>query len=102
MKAALVEVRETERSGNPTRASWGELAPPLKWASVIIAGLMTAGISALIFYGAETLNDVKISVTQIQIQLGQDGAFQARFQELNRRMERLEAIHAAEDRRLER
>jgi len=73
-----------------------EIPAPLKWASAIIAALFTAGVAGFCFWLVTTLNDMQIAVSTITTQLGQSGAVEARFQSMDRRVERLEQIHADE------
>lgn len=49
-----------------------EIPAPLKWAAAIIAGLMTMGVGAMTIWGVTTLNDLQITVAEINTRLQTD------------------------------
>lgn len=75
-----------------------EIPPPLKWAAGILAGLATVGITGFVFWMVTTLNDMQLAMRDVQTQLGTTGAVEARFGDINRRIDRLEEIHVQERR----
>lgn len=84
-------------ANNPDKQEKVEIPPILKTAGVIISALLTTGICALAFWLVTTLNDMQLTVARIdERQQSQAGDADGRFEEVNRRITRLEAYHAAE------
>lgn len=88
VKTAIIEVREQEASESV------KFTPAVKWMSGIAATMIVLFCA----WSVKTLNDVQLSVAEIRMQLGQSGAIETRFSEINRRIERLERLQAQEDR----
>jgi hypothetical protein len=74
-----------------------DIPAPLKWAAVIVASLMTLGIGAMVLWLVTTLNEMQLTVARIdERQQSQAGDADGRFEEVNRRITRLEAYHASD------
>ncbi len=69
------------------------ITPGIKW----LAGIMSMLIAACGVWSIKTLNEVQLSVAEIKMQLGQSGAIEARFQDINRRVDRLERTQPGDD-----
>lgn len=69
------------------------IPPPFTWGAKIIAGVFTIGTGAFVFWMVTTLNDMQLAMQEVRTQLGQSGAVEARFQDINRRIDRLEEYH---------
>ncbi len=94
-RAMVIEVRNEERKDEQEA---GAIPPMLKWVGALISGVLTALITAGCIWMAVTLAEMKTEVAKITSQLGQGGVIEARFQETNRRIDRLEAIQSREER----
>ena len=72
-----------------------DIPAPLKWAAAIIASLMSLGIGALCLWLVTTLNEMQVTVARIDERQQSSGDdVNGRFEEVNRRVSRLEAYHA--------
>lgn len=81
----------------PVAKEKAEVPPILKTAGVIVSALLTMGITALALWLVTTLNDMQVTVARIdERQQSQAGDLNGRFEEVNRRLARLEASMARE------
>lgn len=87
IEATIIKMRETERPKV-------EIPAPLKWAAVILTGLMTTGLCGLCFWIVSTLSEVQLAVREVNTQLSTKGAIEQRFSELDRRVTTLEGYHS--------
>lgn len=72
-----------------------EIPPILKTAGAIVSAILVSGICALAFWIVTTLNEMQLTVARIdERQQSQAGDADGRFQEVDRRITRLEAYHA--------
>lgn len=85
-EATILKMRETERPKV-------EIPAPLKWAAIILTGLMTTGLCGLCFWIVSTLSEVQISIREVNVQLSTKGAIEQRFSEQDRRITTLESYH---------
>lgn len=67
-----------------------EIPPALKLAGSIVAALMTAGVIAMTVWGVSTLNELQITVAQIDVRQQQDTT-SARLDKIEERLSRLES-----------
>lgn len=75
----------------------GNVPPPLKWAAAIIAGLMTAGVAALIFWLVSSVNEMQQTLVRIdERQKASTENVDGRFADYDRRIGRLERFHHLE------
>lgn len=86
-EATIIKMREVEKPKV-------EIPAPLKWAAIILTGLMTAGLSGLCFWIVSTLSEVQLAVREVNTQLSAKGAVEQRFTELDRRVTALESHQA--------
>ncbi len=70
-----------------------EIPAPLKWAGGIVAALLATGIGGTAVWGMTTLNEMQVTVARIDERMQSGQASQdSRFEEINRRLSRLEQI----------
>ncbi|MBT0667034.1 hypothetical protein HT136_01460 [Novosphingobium profundi] len=73
-----------------------EIPPSLKWAAGVVSALLTAGISALAFWLVSTVNDMQMTLARMDERMvSQSDNQSSQFEEINRRLNKLEAFHAA-------
>lgn len=82
-EATIIKMRETERPKV-------EIPAPLKWAAIILSGLMTTGVCGLCFWIVTTLSEVQLSIREVNTQLSNKGAIDMRFQAVEQRVSSLE------------
>lgn len=87
--AAIIRFKDTQ----PIKA---EMPGVLKWVAGIAASVFAALVTSGCIWMVVTLSDMKNDVTQLTTQLGAGGAIEARFNELNRRMDRIERQQGSE------
>lgn len=63
---------------------------PLKWAGTIIAALFTAGIATLSFWLVTTVSGMQVTLARVEERLASGTVKDARFDDLERRVTRLE------------
>ncbi len=66
--------------------------PPLKWAGIIVAGIMTAGATGLLFWMISSISDMQMTLARMderQVMNAQNLA--ERFETIDSRLGRLEA-----------
>lgn len=69
--AAIREFVQTHPHFAPTTPK-AEIPAPLKWAAAVVASLMTLGVGAMTLWGVTTLNDLQITVAEINTRLQTD------------------------------
>ena len=76
-----------------------QVPPPIKWAGGIIAGLMTVGVAALVFWLVSTVNEMQQTLVRIdERQKASADSLNGRLSDFDRRIGRLEKIqHLAGD-----
>lgn len=68
-----------------------EIPAPLKWAGAIIAALFTMGIGAMAVWLVSTVNTMQVTLARMDERMvSQDRSQGSQFDELNRRVTRLE------------
>ena len=73
-----------------------DIPPMLKWSAGVVSALLTAGISALAFWLVSTVNDMQMTLARVDERMASQADNQAsQFEEINRRINKLEAYHAA-------
>jgi len=73
------------------------IPPPLKWAAGIIAALFTTGVASLALWLVVTVSNVQVMLARMdERMIGSDTALNSRFDDINRRVGRLEAYHGLE------
>jgi len=94
--AAIVRLGTTPTASSKQEKA--EIPPILKTAGVIISALLTSGIVALALWLVSTLNEMQVTVARIdERQQSQAGDLSGRFQDVDRRITRLESFHATRD-----
>jgi hypothetical protein len=68
-----------------------EIPPPLKWAGVIIAALMTLTVSSGVAWAVSTLNQLQITVARMDERQQRDTT-PARLEKIEERLMRLEQV----------
>lgn len=71
-----------------------EIPAPLKWASAIIAGLFTAGTATLAFWLVSTVSEMQVTLARMDERMTAGAVRDARFEPLERRVQKLEAYHS--------
>lgn len=95
VRAIIEQVSETlfykfERE-HPVRTE-AAIPSPLKWAGAIIAGLFTAGTAALAFWLVSTVSEMQVTLARMDERMASGTVKDARVDELDRRVTKLEAI----------
>lgn len=73
-----------------------EIPAPLKWASVIIAGLFTAGTATLAFWLVSTVSEMQVTLARMDERLANQTAVQSeQIKEIEVRVTTLENYHRA-------
>lgn len=68
-----------------------EIPPPLKWASIIVGGIMTAATTAGFIWLVATVNEMQLTLARMDERIGAWQAMQAtRYIELEKRMSKIE------------
>lgn len=88
VKAAVIEVNENQPSYDVPK--W------LQWAGGILAGVVTAMVTAGCLWTVSTLSDMKTSMATVEARLGPNGSIEAKMTDYGRRIDRLEAQRATE------
>ena len=71
-----------------------EIPAPLKWASVIIAGLFTAGTATLAFWLVSTVSEMQVTLARMDERLANQTAVQSeQIKEISGRVRVLESYH---------
>ena len=71
-----------------------EIPAPLKWASVIIAGLFTAGTATLAFWLVTSVSQMQVTLGRMEERLGIQTTVQAdQIKNLDARVSELESYH---------
>lgn len=69
-----------------------EIPSPLKWAGSIVAALFTMGIGGMAVWLVSTVNTMQVTLARMDERMaGQDRGVISQFDELNRRVTKLEA-----------
>jgi hypothetical protein len=69
-----------------------EIPPTIRWAGVIIAGVMTAAVSAGLFWLASTVNTMQVTLARMDERIGNWISTQdAKYTDLEERVDRIEA-----------
>ncbi|MBA4164341.1 MAG: hypothetical protein C0510_06875 [Erythrobacter sp.] len=69
-----------------------EIPPPLKWASIIVGGIMTAATTAGFIWLVATVNEMQLTLARMDERIGAWQTMQdARYIELEKRMSKIEA-----------
>lgn len=72
-----------------------EIPAPLKWASAIIAGVFTVGVAGMAIWLVSTVNDMQVTLARMDERMSSQTSSQTnQFDEISRRLTRLEAYHA--------
>ena len=91
VEAAIIKLGSAAPPREPVKERY-EIPPSIKTAAAILTALATAGVIALAFWIVSTLNDMQVTVARIdERQQSQAGDLNGRFEEVNRRLSRLEA-----------
>lgn len=88
VKAAVIEVRAEQPKDTV------QIGPGLKW----LAGIMSILVATFGIWSVKTLNEVQLAVAEVKMQLGASGAIEARFAEVNRRIDKLEIEDGKQER----
>lgn len=73
-----------------------EIPPPLKWASIIIAGLFTAGTATLAFWLVSTVSEMQVTLARMDERLASQTAVQSdQIKDIDARVTTLENYHRA-------
>lgn len=91
VRASIIEVRNEQQGA-------AAIPPMLKWVGALISAVLTALITAGCIWMAVTLSEMKVAVSNIELQLGDKGALSARFNEIERRVGRLEQDRVDDER----
>lgn len=70
------------------------IPPPLKWAATIIAGLFTAGTATLAFWLVSSVSEMQVTLARMDERMTTGSVKDSRFDELERRIVKLEAYHS--------
>lgn len=85
-------------SEHPELAHKPEIPGPLKWASVIIAGIMTAGSAGMLFWMISSIQQMQLVLARMdERQTMNTTNWEAKFRGLDERLGRLEARKVAQD-----
>lgn len=69
-----------------------EIPPTIRWAGVIIAGVMTAAVSAGLFWLASTVNTMQVTLARMDERIGNWISTQdAKYNDLEERVDRIES-----------
>lgn len=80
---------------HPEIARRSEIPPPLKWAGGIAAGILSMGVGAMAVWLVSTVNDMQVTLARMDERMESSTVNQSsQFDEINRRITRLEAYHA--------
>jgi hypothetical protein len=75
-----------------------EIPAPLKWAGGIAAALLTTGVGGTAVWAMTTINEMQVTVARIDERMVSSQQSQdSRFEEINRRLSRLEQQMAGDD-----
>lgn len=92
--AAMVRLGSRQSEKEPSKM---ELPPSIKWAAGIVSAVITAAVIGFMLWMVTTLNDMQLTVARIdERQQSQGSDVDGRFQDFDRRVMRLEGIHARE------
>lgn len=90
--AAMVRLSTPEPEPKPV-----EVPAPLKWAGGILAAILSISASGGFIWMVSTVNEMQVTLARMdERQQSQAGDSTGRFEEVNRRITRLEAYHASE------
>jgi len=68
-----------------------EIPPTLKWAGIIVGGVMTAAVTAGLFWLASTVNTMQVTLARMDERIGNWISTQdAKYNDLEERVDRLE------------
>lgn len=85
-------------SEHPDLARKSDIPAPIKWASVIIAGIMTAGSAGMLFWMISSIQQMQLTLARMdERQSSNTTNWEAKFRGLDERMGRLEAQKVARD-----
>lgn len=87
-QAADIALTKHER---PLPEAKVEIPAPMKWAAGIVSAVMTAGVVALFLWLVTTVNAMQQTLVRIdERQQSQNGNLDGRFDDVDRRLKRLE------------
>lgn len=66
---------------------------PLKWAAAIVAGLFTAGTATLVFWLVSSVSEMQVTLARMDERIASGMVKDARFEDLDRRVTKLEAVN---------
>lgn len=73
-----------------------EIPGPLKWAAGIISALLAMGVGGTVVWLMTTVNEMQVTMARIDERMESQGSSQdSRFEEINRRLQRLEQLGEA-------
>lgn len=73
-----------------------EIPAPLKWAAGIVAALFTAGVVGMAVWLVTSVSDMQVTLGRMDERTAYSSEMQTRqFDEMSRRVTRLEAFHEA-------
>jgi hypothetical protein len=76
-----------------------EIPGPLKWAAGIIAALLATGVGGTAVWLMTTVNEMQVTIARIDERMvSQSDTQESRFDEINRRLSRLEQLQAGDGR----
>lgn len=71
-----------------------EIPPPLKWASIIIAGLFTAGAATLAFWLVSSVSEMQVTLARMDERLANQAQVQSeQLRGISGRVTVLESYH---------
>lgn len=78
-------------AAHPPPPPKAEIPPPLKWAGIIAAALLTTGVGGTAVWAMTTINEMQVTVARIDERMvSSQNTEDSRFEEINRRLMRLE------------
>lgn len=79
-------------SEHPELGRKPDIPSPIKWASVIIAGIMTAGSAGMLFWMISSIQQMQLTLARMDERQSMNTTnWEAKFRGLDERMGRLEA-----------
>lgn len=68
-----------------------KVPPPIKWAGIIVAGLMTVGATGLLFWMISSISEMQLTLARMDERQSMNASnWEAKFRSLDERMARLE------------
>lgn len=95
--AASAEIAIRKFAAEHPQPPKAEIPGPLKWAAGIVSTLLAMGVGGTVVWLMTTVNEMQVTIARIDERMASSATSQgSRYDEINRRLSRLEQLAAEE------